>query len=230
MPAVMMRSCSSAVWAASAIFHSNRNAMYTVTRIRKMIRPWTAFWEIWAPHVGPTSWMLMSAVPTPAWSASWVSRRARSSPPSAFVFTSAGVAPACEASAPTSWSRSTLDRLRNSTADASIPACLASAAMASFLVAGAGVGLAVGAGVEDGVAPADGETEGDALAFALGEAEGVAPAEADALGVGAGVGEVNGWVCTTIMPPAAVTAVAGWPRFARVVWTCDAVRFAVAGL
>src|SRR6266536_2530210 len=62
----MIRSWSRAASAAMAIFHSNRKEMYTVTRTRKTIRPWIAFFEIWVPHVGPTSCSLMRSGEMPA--------------------------------------------------------------------------------------------------------------------------------------------------------------------
>src|SRR5258706_10955477 len=68
MPAVMMRSWPRATSALMAIFSSNRSVMYSVTRIRKTIRPVSIFREIVLPHVGPMSsafWMT-ALVDTPA--------------------------------------------------------------------------------------------------------------------------------------------------------------------
>src|SRR5438105_10693903 len=62
----MMRSCASATSAPPAILGSKRNEMYSVTRIRKMISPSIAFFEIVLPHVGPTSCWLIWSAGTPA--------------------------------------------------------------------------------------------------------------------------------------------------------------------
>src|SRR5713226_5835513 len=62
----MMRSWVRATSAPAAIFGSNRNEMYSVTRIRKMIRPSMAFFEIVLPQVGPTSCWLIWSAGTPA--------------------------------------------------------------------------------------------------------------------------------------------------------------------
>src|SRR6266545_1684784 len=77
MPAVMIRSWARATSAPTAIFGSNRNEMYALTRSRNTIRATNALWEIVPPHVGPTSVSLISLVPIRAAVASaWRSRSA----------------------------------------------------------------------------------------------------------------------------------------------------------
>src|SRR5581483_2708071 len=57
-PTVMRMSWITAMIAATAIFHSNRNEMYTVMRMKKTISAVRALLVTALPHEGPTSLML----------------------------------------------------------------------------------------------------------------------------------------------------------------------------
>src|SRR5262245_46825534 len=65
MPTVTNRSCTRAISVGTAIFHSNRNEMYSVMASRKMISAFTAFLLISLPHVAPTKLKLTSSALAP---------------------------------------------------------------------------------------------------------------------------------------------------------------------